>query len=676
MFYLILFFICICIGWILIDFLPFESMSLLKHFVEANNLFSISYLFFSCIFLAFDAFYVWRPLVCILIFDGIFFFIIFIKKVVRKKQKIEKGSISEIVLLAVVTCIIVPLIWVTSEDISADTDQGTYFLHTCILMEGKSKEVDSLKEIQKISEEVDTGIRELQNDLVCFYHENNDDTYSIHALNSWCSYTALFGKMFGVWNSMKAVNYLYVLAIINLFYVVKKKANNEYGIYLYILIFALSPLLLYIGKAGLSEIAILYLVTVSLNYIIEEKIIFSIYSGICTGLIGYVHVSMYVYLPIITSIALLESIKEKKIAYFNIVQLVLFSFSVWYINRISPIYVRRQYLRFTFNEKINYLLIFISIDIIVAICILIQIIMLKKQSFFFLFRLRKIMYENYKIISMVAWGVILVRTLYYSYFMSFTDKYAIKGGFDAGTWNLRSNYINQGLKAVSHLNLINIARAVGIIGILIFLAIPFLNYKLSDTMKSFYFIALYGMVIFTVFQMDTPSNYYSSRYFIPVLIPTIILCVSCTIKNRNWIIYFMMIALLYNHHFWPSFVKGGPKVGQYDLLQDVLEAIPENSVVFCNPESHEVNTKLIGNLRVLNSNEVYNLKNIEEVLNFYMEESAYIVSDKEIEVNGELVLSNVYLSQYSFGNGPDGRYAVSLGTYEIPLYLYRISGIK
>lgn len=672
MIYIMLFIICLCASWMLAEYLPFEHMNLFKHILESNNLFCMEYLCFSCIFLVFDAFSVWKVLICVLTFESILLFILFIKKVQRKKWQRESCSKQERIFLLVIICFIVPLIHTTSEDISADTDQGAYFLHTCILMEEKSKEIHSLQEIGKISEEVDAGIRELQKDLLCFYHESNEDIYSIHALNSWCSYTALFGKMFGIWNSMRAVNYIYILVIINMFYVVKKKAENKYSVYLYILIFALSPLLLYIGKAGLSEIAVLYLFTLSLDYMLEKETIFSLISGGCIGLIGYVHVSMYVYIPAITGIALLESTRKKKIAYLNIVQLLMFGVSVWYINKVSPIYTELQYLRFTFHEKIDYTVIFILIDIIVAVCAFVQVFVIVKQNKF-LCRLRRIMYENYKKIAVIVWGVILARTLYYAYFMSFTNKYAIAEGLDAGTWNLRSNYINQGIKAISYLNLINIARATGIIGIFILIAIPFLNYKLSDTVKSFYFVALYGMIIFTVFQMDTPSNYYSSRYFVPVLITAIVLCLTWTMRKKNWIIYFMLVALLYNHHFWPSFFKGGPKVGQYNLLQDVLEVIPANAVVFCNPESHTLNTRLTGNLRVLNDNEIYNLKNIEEVLNFYPDKNAYIISENAVEGIGDLILSNEYISQYSFGNGADGRYATSYGTYEIPLYLYKIS---
>ena len=103
-----------------------------------------------------------------------------------KKWDYAKISRAEIVLLLVILFVILPLINITSEEIAIDTDQGAYFLHTCTLMEEKSKEIHFLQEIGKISEEVDNGIRELTNDLKCYYHEKNEDIFYIHALGSWC----------------------------------------------------------------------------------------------------------------------------------------------------------------------------------------------------------------------------------------------------------------------------------------------------------------------------------------------------------------------------------------------------------------------------------------------------------------------------------------------------------
>ena len=219
MIYLLLFILCVSVCWMLVIYMPFQEMNPLKHMLEANNLFCIQYLIFSCCFLFFESFAVWKSLICVLAFSVAIMFVLMLKRVSRKRWHYVKISRQEIVLILVTVFMVLPFIYITSEDISADTDQGAYFLHTSILMEEKSKEIHSLQEIGKFSGQVDKGIRELLEDLPSFCHEDNEDVYYIHALNSWCSYSALFGKMFGIWNSMRAVNYLYILLVGNLFYV-------------------------------------------------------------------------------------------------------------------------------------------------------------------------------------------------------------------------------------------------------------------------------------------------------------------------------------------------------------------------------------------------------------------------------------------------------------------------
>lgn len=404
---------------------------------------------------------------------------------------------------------------------------------------------------------------------------------------------------------------------------------------------------------------------------VEKEAFFAVISGVCIGLMGYTHISMYAYMPIVTGLSLIESVRKKKLAYFNIIQALMFGFSIWYAYIISPIYVKRQYYRFTINGKINYFTVFALIDVVVIICVLIQFYTMKRSNKFFCL-IRKIMFDNYKKISLLIWGMICIFTVYYAYFMCFTNKFAIKEGVDAGSWNLRSRYINTGMQATSYLNIVNISRAIGVIGMLVFVVIPFFRYNIPNIAKTFYYVSLYGMILFTVLQMDTPFNYYASRYFVPVLIPMIVLSLVCSIKKKNWCIYFIILTILYNHHFWPSFLMGGPKVGQYELLRDALKYIPKGAVVFCDSESHVINSILSGNIRVINDNEVYSSKNIDEVLQFYSSENGYIISESELEIAGELVISKIYLSQYSFGNGNNGRYDTGVGAYQIPLYIYRI----
>ncbi len=656
--------------WIICLYLPLEKQSCVKHFVEANSIFCLQYLIFSCVFLSVEKFAVWKPLVVLIICNVMIITVLYFTKRKRKSFFCLMKVCKEEVLICIITiCMIIPFIYITSEDIAAITDQGAYFFHTILLMEEKNELVHEIQEIGSISAEVDKGLKELQEEFTIYYHDKTSDYY-IFALNTWCIFPALFGKIFGLWKCMKAANYLLLLAIMNVFYICKRLAKNKNNIYIFIGMFALSPLVLYIGKAGLSEVAVLLFFVMGLRYLLEERKIFSVIGGLCVGCVGFIHLSMYVYIPIITVMAMLESVKKKHLVYFNIVQLALFGLSIWYAYAISPIYVKKQYLRFTFNERISYPLLFLIIDIVVLLCISMQFYIDRSKTKLFV-AIRLWMFKYFKIIVLIVWGIVIVCTIYNAYCIGYTQKFAIPEGYDAGSWNLRVRYVGTGAQAISYLNIINIARATGGVGLIIVFLIPFLQKNLSDRAKIFYYLMIYAIVVFTVLQVDTPFNYYASRYFVPFLVPLMIIVIVSSISSRNWALYVLIVTILFNKNYWYSFPTGGPQVGQYRLLQDSMEVIPEGSIVLADVESGFVNTRLTSNLRILNNNQIYNLANYKEVREYYSDNDIYVISGKELNDVGDLIWNNTYICQYSFGNGKNGSYARKIGTYEEALYIYK-----
>lgn len=236
---------------------------------------------------------------------------------------------------------------------------------------------------------------------------------------------------------------------------------------------------------------------------------------------------------------------------------------------------------------------------------------------------------------------------------------------------MRSEYINTGISAVSYLNIVNIGRATGIIGIAAIIYYLIKNENMNGMLKALYYLELYGLFVYTVIRIDVPFNYYASRYFIPFVVPLITVILEATTINSNWKIYIIMVSILYNHYFWPSFVQGAPFVGQYDILKDTLDNIPYESTVLCSSESVYANTRLTNNLRLLNKNRVYNLKNADEVIPIE-NNGLYLISDIEMG-QYTLVFSKIYDVQWSFGHGENGRYSMEVGTHEIPIYIYRIN---
>lgn len=685
MLYMILFVCNVCLCFIICLNKSCERKSILRLVLGANNLFCIEYLLLSCVLILVEWFSVQKALAGLLILNFLLSSALCIRNR-RENCRYICGNISwnllksERVLIGVMCFLCIPFIHLTTEDIGTVSDLGGYYAHTLLLMDGQLDDIYTLNEMGKISEGVDQGIRSLQKKQSIFYHYDNSDQYYVFALKTWCVFPALFGKMFGLFHCMISINYLYILVVCNMFYLCKKIAANPVNVYIAFGVFAMAPLVLYIGKAGLTELIMLFLGILGLDYILEQDFTHYILGGVCIGLIGFCHISIFVYMPIITGMLFLFSCEEKytKLAYVNILQLAFYMCSIWYAYKISPVYVEKQYARFTLHGKIDYIILFAGISLFVAILIILQFgIYYKKNkvcsvlSKWFLL-LKKVLYSKFTLIVGLVFLIILAKTIYNAYMLGFTDEFAISQGYDAGSWNLREKYIHTGFQAISYLNLINVGRATGWIGLLVFVAIPFWKGDIREATKTFYYIALYGLSIFTIIQVDTPFNYYASRYFLPVVVPFITITIVSFVESRNWCLYILCAALLYNRYFWPAFLIGAPQYGQYQMLQEVLDTIPEEEIVLCNIEGEYVNVRLTSNLRIINRNEVYNLDNYEEVNDFYEERDKYIISEVELDTDAELLLHKSYQSQYSFGNGKNGTYDMNIGTYEIPVYIYYV----
>lgn len=670
--YIFLFVISLILCLLLALYSERQEYKVLKIIVAANNLFCIEYIAFSCIFIFFDTFAVWKPLLCVIIVNSTVLTIFRVKK--RKYSKlrflVEKYEWVSLGL----TFFVLLLIHTTAEDIGTSSDQGAYFTHTIVYMEEKSQDIHKLKESGKFSENVEIGLYELQNKLGAFNHEEGDTYYTLHSSGTWCSITALYGKMFGNWNCMKALNYIYVLIVWNMIFLCKKMECSCYGIHLMWGVFALSPLNLYIGKAGLSEIATLLLYVMGARCILENRKQYYFFSGICIGLVGFVHGSAILYLPIISIMAFCESInKEKKlIAIFNIVQILCFGCSIWYIYRISPIYTKYQYRRLPLMDSVGVVSFFIAIDIMIVAAAGFQFLIYKRKIPAFIVRIKEYMYRYWRTISAIVIIIILAKTLYNTYFICFTDEWTVPKGSNS-SWELRNTYINKGLSSISYLNIVNIARATGVIGLVIFMCYPFFRKRLRENIIPFYYMGLYGLAIYTILKVDTPFNYYASRYFVPFLVPLISIILVSSL-DKKWLIWqILLISFMFNLRYWFAFPEGGPYVGQYKMAQDALEAIPPRAVVYCNPQSDVIANRLVALLRIMNDNEVFNMNNYDEISVMCSDSNSYVISGTPIDNMGKLVLSNTYKSQYSFGNGPNGSYSMLVGTYDIPLYIYQIS---
>lgn len=639
--------------------------TVLRCAVEANTLFVVQFMGVSVPFLLYERFPVLFILMILLLLN-IVRLVVSYKRNTHIKWRFERTELMVVALM----CMAVPLIAGTTEDVSSISDQGAYFTHVVTLVLDNSREVHKVQELGTISDSIAQETREFQEQLHAYYHEQGKDIYYLFGLKTWCVIPALFGRMFGIWHAMVGLGYLYGLTVLLFFYICRKLCFNSYTMAMSVVMFSFSPLVLYIAKAGLTELTMLFLGLAAFYFMLKKNTRSCLMAGICLGLWGYVHISTLIYIPILYIVLMLESSKESgsNLCYTNFLQIGLYGLSVWFIYVISPVYVMKQFAPYTFGGRIPLK---VLLGVITVMCFMgaaVQMFVVKHCRFV-VEKIRNIIYSHFRIICLCAFAIIILMSIYHGYMLAFTDSYAIPEGMDAGSWNLRSRYVNSGITAISYLNIVNIMRATSVIGLVLFFLLPFLRKEFSGLNKILYFMGIYGLFFFTCCKVDTPFNYYASRYFLPYTVPIIILAVGSTLKSRNWAIYALIIVVLCNQYFWPAFLTGAPQRGQYKLVQDACNYIPENAIVLCNEESQMLHTRLTSNLRLLNDNLVYNLKNIDEIVKRYGNQNIYILSETELD-GYDKIWGDVYDIQYSFGNGPNGSYAMENGTYEISMNIY------
>ena len=478
---------------------------------------------------------------------------------------------------------------------------------------------------------------------------------------------ALFAKIFGIYYAPQVLTFLYVIAVLCCFFTCENIGVVSRNKYLSIAVFALSPVLLYVSKATLTEISYISVLFCALFCISESDRKLKFLSAICFGILSFIHLSNYMYVFAIYVGLLYIAVfqKEKIYGVINLINIVMFAIALFYANFISHLYTHEQLLRFRFlGQELNEVM--IGLLIILSCCVAIQIIELLISD--------KILDKVIKILKyIVPKGlialelIIIVGIVIQGYYLGFTDKYMTGGG----TWHLRAGYANQGIESLSYLNIINILRATSYIWVpIIFVYNIFRKNKDNVIQNALLFVFFYSMFIYTYIQIDVPTNYYASRYFAMMIIPVVTLLAVTIIDKKKIFLLVSAWSLIYCLRYDYNFLFRSSFMGQYQVLQDAIKQIPYGAVVLVQEENTGLNQILVNNLREMNGNLVYNFANMDEIRNYYFDQDIYVISAQKCSNIEQLLLYKSYEIMGNLG-GEKGRYMKeNIHTYDEIVCIY------
>ena len=522
-----------------------------------------------------------------------------------------------------------------TERITMGADEALYYEKAIALVQGDASYTYSVEEYGEISASVDQGLLELQSKQVGLYTSSITDDkleYEYHALPLWPAFMALFMKVFGIFNGPYALSYVFLLAIISGYCCIEVTACYRKSKYLIFPLFAFLPLGIYLAKVTLSEMAYAALL-ISAYFLILQKPV-RILSAIPLGLLGFMHISSMMYVPVISIVLFCAYIltRERTYGWINIIVCILYMCSLQYAFKVSKLYSEMQ---------LHYTILGFNILPILYLCFCIMIVMqllsfyaVKKDLSLLKFSI-SVYHKHKKKVLVICVIFLAVYTVYQGYLLGFTDTY-MEG---TGNWAIRSTYANRGLLSIARLNIFSILMATG------YLCVPYIVYRIFSKKSNLDHLDialctlfLEGLFIYTVARCDISTNYYASRYFMTMLVPAAIFLTAKMIRGKRGFITISFVSAVTALPFVIALIPMVCYGGSVDLFRDVARAVEADTIVFVDKDD-SINATLVNNLREINGNRVYEIDNWEEVCEYYYnqgEDDFYFVATDQVSIDEAL----------------------------------------
>ncbi len=198
-----------------------------------------------------------------------------------------------------------------------------------------------------------------------------------------------------------------------------------------------------------------------------------------------------------------------------------------------------------------------------------------------------------------------VGTAWSGYRLGWTDLF-LHSPTNVGAWARRSEYANGGFSSLVHLNIVSIVMATALVGlpIVVFLAVRRGRFLVAARFRAFLLVAvLLSLGIYTFLRGDVPFNYYASRYFLPVLVPSVMLLLAVLPRRLQPTPALAAIAvvagLVFNLRYDVALLRErGSAHSPFRFLLELSRSLPPERVLFVHggPFAHPTVAIPLGSL--------------------------------------------------------------------------------
>ena len=270
--------------------------------------------------------------------------------------------------------------------------------------------------------------------------------------------------------------------------------------------------------------------------------------GVCVFAFGAVHTSVLILVPIIgfvlAHVGVWSGIQERRVAAISAIAVTFGSLlALAFASTTSAVYTR-DILAGLFGAHEYLAIVACLAPLMGTVPWLIERAGATTTTFVFL---REMLYRSFPYLAGVAILGIVFMVSIKAHYLGWTDYYIPEVANPLSSWSARGAYANQGFSSIWHLSVVNIALATAGLGMVGWLVFLFSRQKTLELVM-LWWVAFAMMVVFGVVRLDIPNNFYASRYFLPVLVPSLMLFTVFLFAYKKWTRWLLVPVLLWAAH--------------------------------------------------------------------------------------------------------------------------------
>jgi hypothetical protein len=418
--------------------------------------------------------------------------------------------------------------------------------------------------------------------------------FVFHGLPGWPMLMAQWAGLFGLPRMFDSALFAFLMAVTFFGFLLEKIGLRTVTFTVTVLIFASSPLLLFFSKYTTSEAFVLFLFLLVVYFLTQDDAQDALLALLGLLLIVVTHISTLLYSPLLLLVAL-EAYRSgnRKLACFSVAGFGVLLVGLplgWYL---SPVYTENIY-RDVFGRlglgNAPWRGLILAGAAYSAGLLLGGVALRRGRGPEAVERPPSLRSPGERrtiqiairvlILTIVAWIV------YRGYQLGWTDHFALDIPTD-GAWVARRNYAGGGWGALLHLSILSMTMATSLVGLPIVLWAAFWRGGwVCDVSRRGFLLAgtLLSVAIYTFVLVDTPTNYYASRYFIPVLVPSALLLLGELMEGMGWrsagIGAVALLGIAFNLRSDRILYLYPARNDQMRFVRDVVRRVGEERVLF------------------------------------------------------------------------------------------------